>query len=252
MLRVVAFAERGRSIPAPDGAAKAVFAAAGLAWLLAIGLAATPFDRDFGHGALEGIGHHPWVVLSLMAGWVLMVAAMMLPTAVPLVSGFARAVDPAADRRRLVVTLLAGYVVVWLAAGVAMHAGDLGVHWLVHRSAWLREHTWTIAAGTLVVAGLYQFSAAKARFLRCCRAHRRLIAGDASAFRIGMTHGAHCVGCCWGLMLVMFSVGVASVTWMFALTAVMVAEKVTPVGHRASAPAGAWLLCCAALTAAAA
>jgi predicted metal-binding membrane protein len=61
----------------------------------------------------------------------------------------------------------------------------------------------------------------------------------------------HCLACCWALMLVMFSVGVASVAWMLALTVAMIAEKATSAGHRASAPVGAWLLCCAALTVAA-
>jgi predicted metal-binding membrane protein len=251
MLRVGAFTERGRSIPG-DAAVKTVVATAAAAWLLAIGLAVTPLARDFDHRALEGVAHRPWVILSLAAAWVLMVTAMMLPTAVPLVSAFTHTVDRHADRRRLVLNLLGGYVIVWLAAGVAMHAGDLGVHWLVHRWAWLGGHTWAIAACTLAIAGVYQFSAAKRRFLVCCRAPDRLVAANATAFRIGAEHGVHCLGCCWGLMLVMFSVGVASFAWMLALTVVMVAEKVSPVGRRASAPVGAWLMCCAALTALAA
>jgi predicted metal-binding membrane protein len=178
--------------------------------------------------------------------------AMMLPTAVPVVSTVARTVAGGAERRRRVLTLLSAYLIVWLGAGVAMHAGDLGVHWLVHRWGWLSDHTWTIAAFTLAVAGAYQFSATKRRFLVCCRAPDRLLAEQAGAFRIGIRHGMHCLACCWGLMLVMFSVGVASFAWMLALTAVMVAEKVSPVGQRASAPVGVWLMCCAALTAVAA
>ena len=252
MLRVGALVERERSIRAPHAAEKAVLATSAGAWLLAIGLAAAPFGRDVDHGALEGIGSHPSVILSLTAAWVLMVAAMMLPTAVPLVSAFTRTVGRDNDRRRLVLSLLAAYLLVWVAAGLALHAGDLGVHWLVHRWGWLHEHSWAIAACALAIAGSYQFSATKRRYLACCRAPDRLVAKRASAFRIGIEHGTHCLACCWGLMLVMFSVGVASLAWMLALTAVMVAEKVSSVGQRASAPVGVWLMCCAALTAAAA
>jgi predicted metal-binding membrane protein len=235
--------------PAP--AVRAVLATTGVAWLLTLGIAASTLGHDFDHGALEHIDAHPWMAASLAAAWVLMVGAMMLPTTLPLVSTFARAMGDRPERRRLVVRLLAGYVSVWLVAGIAFHAGDLGLHWLVHRWGWLADNTWAIAAGTLAAAGLYQFSGAKRRALACCRSADRLVRERGDAFRTGAHHAADCLACCWSLMLVMFSVGVASVAWMLALTVVMFAEKVTPAGHRASAPAGAWLLCCAALAAAA-
>jgi predicted metal-binding membrane protein len=237
MLRVGALAGRGRSIP-HDAAVEAVLATAAAAWLVAIGLAVTPYARDFNHRALEDVGRHPWVILTLAAAWVVMVAAMMLPTTLRLVSAY--------DGRLPV--LLAGYMIVWVVAGIAMHAGDLGVHWLVHRSSWLHGNTWVIGATTLAVAGLYQFSPSKARALSCCREPATSI--QAGAFRTGFHHGVQCLACCWSLMLLMFSVGIGSVLWMFALAAAMLAEKVTPLGRRASTPIGAWLLCCAVLTAA--
>jgi predicted metal-binding membrane protein len=237
MLRVGALAGRGRSIP-HDGAVEAVLATAAAAWLVSIGLAVTPFAADFGHAALERVGRHPWVLLTLTAAWVLMVVATMLPTTLRLVSAYNGPLP----------RLLAGYLIVWMIAGIAMHAGDLGVHWLVHRSSWLHGNTWAIGATTLAVAGLYQFSPPKARALSCCREPASSI--QAGAFRTGFHHGVQCLACCWSLMLLMFSVGIASVLWMVALAAAMLAEKVTPLGRRASTPIGAWLLCCAVLTAA--
>jgi predicted metal-binding membrane protein len=222
-----------------------VIATGGTAWVLTAALVASSAGGDFEHGALDRAPAHPWLVATLAGGWVLMVAAMMVPTTLPLVSSATRALG-----REATSAVLAGYVSVWLVAGVAMHAGDLGVHWVAHHWAWLGGHTWAIAAATLAIAGLYQFSPAKRRFLSCCRAPDRLLE-SATPFRAGLAHGTHCLACCWALMLVMFSVGVASVAWMLALTVAMVAEKVTSAGQRASAPVGVWLLCCAALTVAA-
>jgi predicted metal-binding membrane protein len=144
--------------------------------------------------------------------------------------------------------LLLAYVGVWLAAGLAMHLGDLGVHWLAARSEWLDGHTWVIEAATLAGAGLYQFTGLKARCLTRCRT----LQGDVRArdpWRTGLDHGVACLGACWPLMLVMFSVGVASLVWMLALAAVMLAEKTLPVGPRVTRPAGIWLIAAAVGTA---
>ena len=228
---------------ATNAAARGVLATAGAAWLAAVALALTPLARDLDHGALERVGGHPWLVLTLTAGWSLMVLAMMLPGTLPLVA----AVPSHAARPRSTATVLAGYLLVWLAAGLALHVGDLGIHWLVHHWAWLRHDTWAISAVTLAAAGLYQFTPAKARALERCRAPA--VDGRDAGVEIGMSHGLHCLVCCWPLMLVMFSVGVSSLAWMFALTVVMAAEKLTPVGHRASRIAGVWLLFAALATA---
>jgi predicted metal-binding membrane protein len=237
-------------------AARAVVALAAVAWLAAAGIAAAPFSGYFSHGAIEHLGSHAWAIATLAAGWIVMVAAMMLPTTVPLVSAFDDVIAGRSDRRRLLAILLLGYVLVWLAAGLALHAGDLGVHWLVSRSGWLRDNTWTIATGTLAIAGAYQLSSLKGRCLRSCRAAQAVIRrhwrGDmpgAAAMRMGLEHGGYCVGCCWSLMLVMFSVGVGAFAWMLALTVVMVAEKTLAAGERARVPVGIWLLCGALITA---
>ena len=232
-----------------DGAAKAVLAAAASAWLAVLVLALSPWAADFSPGALERIGAHPWETATLAAGWMLMVVAMMLPTTLPLVSLFARTTAGRPDRRRGMAMLLLAYVAVWLGAGVALHLGDLGIHWLVRHSGWLGHNTWAIEAGTLAGAGAYQFSRLKARCLKRCRSPQSFVrrhwrGGNprTEAWRMGLDHGVYCLGCCWTLMLVMFSVGVGNVAWMLALAAVMVAEKTLPVGPRVTAPVGAWLV----------
>jgi predicted metal-binding membrane protein len=227
---------------------KAVLSIAAVAWLALLGLALSPWAAEFSHGALERIGAHPWETATLAAGWLLMVGAMMLPTTVPLVSQFTLTTRPSA---RALSTLLLAYAAVWLAAGLAMHVGDLGIHWLVRRSIWLDGHAWVIEATTLAAAGVYQFTSMKARSLCRCRAPGTSIRpGD--PWHTGLDHGASCLGSCWPLMLVMFSVGVASLEWMLALTAVMLAEKTLPVGPRVTRPAGVWLIAAAVGTAVAA
>jgi predicted metal-binding membrane protein len=219
------------------------------AWLAVIAIGASPWAPYFSHGALDGVGLHPWAVATLAAGWALMVMAMMLPASLPLVGLFARVTERRADRGRLMAILVGAYLAVWLATGVAMHVGDLGIHTLVDRWGWLAGNTWIIAAATLALAGGYQLSAVKVRCLKRCRTpqsfirrHWRGTSPSADALRMGLDHGAYCVGCCWALMLVMFSVGVANVAWMLVLTGVMVVERTARMGLRLRVPVGAWLL----------
>jgi predicted metal-binding membrane protein len=227
----------------------AVLALATGAWLLLAAVSVSPWGGYFSHDALEHIDRHLWETATLAAGWTAMVTAMMLPTIVPLVSIFDRVTDGRPDRARLLASLLGGYVVVWLAAGVAMHGGDLMIHWLVRHSVWLRRNTWSIEAGTLMLAGAYQFSGLKSRCLMRCRSpasfvRRHWRGGNAAAqsFKIGVDNGTFCVGCCWSLMLVMFSVGVGDLLTMAELTVAMVAEKTFRLGHRLTIPIGIWLL----------
>jgi predicted metal-binding membrane protein len=181
--------------------------------------------------------------------WVLMVAAMMLPTTYPLLAMFRRIADGRPDRARLVALVVAGFLAVWLGFGLVAHLLDAGVRAAATRSGFLVQHGWAIAALVLAGAGAFQFSALKYRCLEACRAPFAFVASRwhgrspaREAFRLGVDHGAFCVGCCWALMLVMFVVGVGSVGWMLALAAVMAAEKNLPGGRRLRTPLGAALI----------
>lgn len=235
--------------PAP---AAAVLGLAALSWLALLMLVASPWASFFGHGALRRLPAHPWMVATMAAGWMLMVGASMLPTTLPLVGLFARLTSGRADRRSLLVILLGSYLVVWLAIGLAMYTGDVGIHAMVGRWTWLAQHLWVISSGALILAGAYQFSGLKSRCLTRCRSplsilrrHWRGGSVRRQAVRIGLDHGLHCAGCCWALMLVMFSLGVANLVWMVALSILVLIEKGTPMGPRISAPAGIGLLAAA-------
>jgi predicted metal-binding membrane protein len=233
-----------------------LLACSALAWLALVAVSALPWEAAFEHGALENIGAHRWELSTLAAGWVLMVTAMMLPTTQPLVALFARLTAARPDRARLLAIVLAVYMLVWVVIGVVMHLADFGIHRLVDHSKWLDAHSWTILAATLALAGGYQLSGLKERCASRCRTPQGFIRrhwhGRSAAVettRLALDHALSCVGCCWALMLVMFSVGVGSVACMVALAAVMTAEKMPGIGRRLSTPVAFALLAGALATA---
>jgi predicted metal-binding membrane protein len=188
------------------------------------------------------------VYLSL-AGWVLMVGAMMLPTTFPLIALFHSFVRTRPNRSRLTAIVVAGYLWVWTLFGFVVYALNLLVHGLIERSAWLDSNLWVLGAGTLLLAGLYQFTSLKHKCLEKCRSPFAFIVEhwhggreEQEAFELGMRHGVFCIGCCWSLMLLMFVVSIGNLAWMLALGAVMVVEKNVSWGRRLSEPLGVLLL----------
>jgi predicted metal-binding membrane protein len=181
--------------------------------------------------------------------WVLMIAAMMLPTTYPVLQIFRRIVAQRPDAGRLTGGVVAGFFVAWMAFGLLAHALDALLLAAARREGALIVHGWAIGAAVLAGAGLFQFSALKYRCLEQChtpfgfvvaRWHGRSAARD--AFRLGLDHGLFCVGCCWALMLVMFVVGMGSLGWMIVLAAVMAAEKNLSWGRRLRTPLGLGLI----------
>ena len=179
------------------------------------------------------------------AAWVLMIAAMMLPTTFPLLAMFRRITGARSDAGRLLVLVCLGFFVAWFAFGVAAHLADAIVRWAAARNVWFVANGWMVGAAVLAAAGAFQWSALKYRCLEACRTPFAFVAArwhgaspSREAFRIGLDHGVFCVGCCWALMLTMFVVGVGSVGWMLLLAALMAAEKNLPFGRRLRTPVG--------------
>jgi predicted metal-binding membrane protein len=194
-----------------------------------------------------------WLAFALfLIAWQAMIAAMMLPSSLPLVRLFNLASSGAPARRRAMAGLLTGYALIWTAFGAAAFAGDALLHRLIADNAELRAHKWIIVAGLLALAGVVQFTPLKARCLTECRhpaafLMRHYRRGAAGGFMLGRRHGLFCVGCCWALMLVMFVAGAASLTWMGGLTVLMVYEKTAARGAIAVPIAGIALLAAAAV-----
>jgi predicted metal-binding membrane protein len=223
-----------------------------LAWLALAVWGQSPYSRYLHHNALDEVtlrGSSAGLILVFVGGWTLMTVAMMLPTVVPLLLLFTRLVRNRGDRTRLLALVIAGYLGIWSLFGVVIHIGDRLLHLAIEQSAWLTANVWILGAGTLLVAGAYQFTPLKYQCLDKCRSPLSFITerwhGSREAlqsFRIGVDHGIFCVGCCWSLMLLMFVVGVGSLGWMFALATVMAVEKNVPWGKRLSTPLGIALL----------
>ncbi len=235
-------------------------ALAALAWTALALWAASPWARYLAHGGLApadllGAICGPSGETGLyVAGWTLMLAAMMLPTALPVLWLLARVAGRRHAPAPLVAAAALGYLAAWAGFGVAAHLADAGLLAAARTSGWLAFNGWAVAALVLALAGAFQFSALKRRCLDRCRSPLALVMTHwrgrrplAEAAGLGLAHGAFCVGCCWALMLVMFAVGTGNLGWMLLLGLVMAAEKNLPRGRALGSAAGVALLAAAGL-----
>jgi predicted metal-binding membrane protein len=181
-----------------------------------------------------------------LATWLTMLVAMMFPAVAPVVAAFARVANARRDASLTVPAFVAGYLVIWSAAGLV----PLTLYLL---SRGMVAGMSSSPAGAVVVgavlfgAGIYQFTPWKGTCLGACRSALGVVmnhdfrTGTAGAFRAGASHGAFCLGCCWALMAVFVVVGLMSLPWMAALTVLFVAEKNWRHGVGLSRVAGATL-----------
>jgi predicted metal-binding membrane protein len=171
--------------------------------------------------------------------WSVMMVGMMLPSAAPAILLYGSMVRKNRGRgSSLPSTWLftAGYLAVWtmfsLAATglqVALEAGRLLTPMMVSASAWF-------SGGLLVVAGVYQWLPIKDACLEKCRAPLQFFLfrwrpGTAGAFRMGTEHGLFCLGCCWALMLLLFTAGVMNLLWVALIAGLVFIEKLVPKGR---------------------
>jgi predicted metal-binding membrane protein len=222
------------------------------AWVAAIAAQLAGAAALLHHDSLLAVGGPPLIVavLASVLAWQVMIAAMMLPSSLPLVGLYTRATARAPRRRLSMAAFIGGYALVWSAFGLAAFGADAGLHALINSSPWLERHDWWIGGSVLALAGAFQFTSLKDACLDKCRNPGQFLMryyerGPGGGFRLGARHGAFCVGCCWALMLVMFAAGVASLIWMALLTGVMIHEKTRPAGARAVPVTGVALLAAA-------
>ena len=190
----------------------------------------------------------PWPValLLFLVGWQVMLAAMMVPSSLPLLPRLLSIGRRQRSSSRQVCAFLAGYALIWTGFAVVAFLGDTLIHRLVAEWFWFARHAWLIGVVTLALAGCFQCSPLKAGALCRCRT----AGSDASCdlgcreqgWRLGMRHGRACLGSGWALMLVMFGIGSGGVLWMAGLTGVMVVEKAVPGGRWLSPVVGGLLL----------
>ena len=190
------------------------------------------------YGAVTQRAVSMWGAVFLVAtAWLVMTAAMMLPSSLPMARLYLAAAQQAPRWRPAFALFLLGYFAVWVAFAVPAFLGDIAIHALARSWSWLGENERVIPAATLGVAAVWQLTPLKDACLRACRHpvsfllryYRRGLGGG---WHLGVRHGLFCLGCCWALMLVMFAAGVAHLAWMGILGLIMLAEKTLPGGDR--------------------
>lgn len=226
-------------------AALAVVSALAWAWLLTgagmeIGAATT---MAHAHG---GVGNAPL----LFAMWWMMMLAMMLPSASPMILLFAAVNRKQRQRGGTYVStavFAAGYLLVWAGFGAGAAVLQLTLQHSGLLSPMLASTSRVLGGLMLVAAGLYQLTPLKHACLRHCRTPVHFLAehwrsGSGGALRMGMIHGAYCVGCCWFLMLLLFVGGVMNLTWIVGLAFLVLLEKTMPAGQWLARAVGLILL----------
>jgi predicted metal-binding membrane protein len=169
--------------------------------------------------------------------WVVMMAAMMFPSIVPMVTVYGRVQRTRREQGRALpgatALFVAGYLVCWTAFGPVAYGLFTFVRSLDIEALGWHEAGRYVAGGVLAAAAVYQLTPLKDACLRRCRGPLAFVmtnwrSGLAGAAVMGFKHGAWCVGCCWALMTSLFALGVMSVGWMVFVAALIAVEKLAP------------------------
>ena len=220
-----------------------VIVIAGMVCLAGLAAAYTVSGAGMKSSAVQATGpgaammtHAPWTmgygVLVMLMWWVMMIA-MMVPSAPPMILMFSALKRRRAGLRHpvaLTATFVSGYLLIWL----AFSALATGLQWALDFARLLapdmRTGNAALGGSILIAAGLYQFSALKNACLNKCRLPVRFLVerrrpGFTGALRMGLEHGAYCVGCCWLLMALLFVGGIMNLYWIGALALYVLLEK---------------------------
>ncbi|MDP1557423.1 MAG: DUF2182 domain-containing protein [Nitrosomonas sp.] len=170
--------------------------------------------------------------------WAVMMAAMMLPSAVPMILVFAKICQQRnlASQPSTFLFVLA-YLLVWFVFSMVLTLLQWQLHGLHFLSPMMDNQSEYLAAVIFLLAGVYQFTPLKNRFLQNCRSPMGFLLtewreGKKGSFYMGLKHGGACLGCCWLQMLIMFAVGVMNLLAMALITLLVLVEKITPVNNQ--------------------
>ena len=206
-----------------------LFAVVGLAWLIA---------GDRMAGMDEGAFTDPGAFGFYVSLWVVMMAAMMLPSAAPMV-----VVHAAVERRKreigrvthpgATLSFAGGYLLAWTAYGVLAYGLFQLLRSLDVEAFSSGDGGRYLAAGLIAVAALYQLTPLKNVCLTKCRSPLAFIVGSwrdgrLGGLRMGVEQGGWCVGCCWALMATLFALGLMSLAWMALIAGLIAVEKLVP------------------------
>jgi predicted metal-binding membrane protein len=186
-------------------------------------------------GQMQGMDEGPWTALGtfgwFLGVWVVMMAAMMVPSVSPTVALYARMTRTRLPIAPLVFT--AGYLLTWAAAGVVVFAVAAGATHVAGDTLQWDNAGRALAGATLLVAAAYELTPLKNVCLGKCRSPLGFLLGSwrdgwRGGLRMGAQNGAWCLGCCWALMASLFALGVMSITWMALVAGLIAIEKTVP------------------------
>ncbi|MGH6706826.1 MAG: DUF2182 domain-containing protein [Sphingomicrobium sp.] len=203
---------------------------AGLAVLVLLAWAWLLAGAGMADVAMHGVaGAAPFT--TIVAMWFVMMVAMMVPSAAPIILLYAR-VQRHGGTSPPTAAFLAGYLACWLGFSLLVAALQLAITEPMSMALESRA----ASAALLVAAGIYQLSPLKDACLSRCRSPAQFLSrhyrpGAAGALRLGLLHGVFCVGCCWLLMALLFVGGVMNLAWIALLTLLVAAEKLLPKGE---------------------
>lgn len=224
----------------------ALFAVAAAAWLIVLRAASSMPMPMPGPGAAPSFAEGA----AFTVEWGVMMTAMMLPSAAPMIMLYrtvSRRLSAQHDRSIPVALFAAVYLILWLLSGVPVYGAYVALASLAARRQSLDAALPYAMAGVLIVGGMYQLTAAKHACLRRCESPlgflmRRWRSGYAATLRLAVEHASYCIGCCWGLMVILVAVGAMSIQWVVAITMIVFAEKVLPRGWRTARLVGVGLI----------
>jgi predicted metal-binding membrane protein len=187
----------------------------------------------------------PWTIgefTLVLSMWVVMMIAMMAPTATPMTLVYAAVARKAAAQRSPIAptfVFVAGYLTIWSLFAVLATLAQRGLDQAALLSPAMASNSSALGGGLLIAAGIYQLTPLKHACLRHCRAPAHFLSshwrnGTVGAYRLGLRLGVYCLGCCWILMALLFVAGVMNLLWIAAIAAFVLIEKVLPAGERAS------------------
>lgn len=231
----------------------------GLAWVYLFVEASAMSGMGAGGAPLAAWTLTEWGYLVVM--WSIMMVAMMLPSALPAIM----MVERVASRRRerggvdgrdrvtagapplMTPAFVSGYLASWTAYSVVIAT----LQWILHAALLVSDGMTSasplLSGGLLIVAGVFQLTPLKDRCLTQCRSPISFLMshwreGTWGAFRMGVSHGVYCVGCCWALMALLFVLGVMNLVWVAVLAAIVLLEKTLPAKRWVTASLGAGLI----------
>lgn len=221
-----------------------------LSWSYLLAGAGTMQEMD---GMLMPMSAGPWTVghaALMLTMWVVMMVAMMLPSAAPMIllyANIARGRRARGERTSSAGIFALGYVAVWSTFSVVAVLLQFWLERAALLSPMMETTSIALAGSVLIAAGIYQWTPLKHACLQHCRSPLDFVLthwreGSRGAFVMGLRHGLYCVGCCWMLMLLLFVGGIMNLAWIAGLAVFVLVEKLAPAGNWIGRAAGMLLM----------